>query len=86
MKGYKKAMQMLKAGQYAYVGDDITAKKIIGDEFSYHGMCKFYLTTEPLLTSSSGMIFPVRVSNVCIYCLLIIEELHFRKVAPTLIW
>ena len=86
MDGRKKAMQMLKAGQFAYVGDHYTAKRIIGDDFGYHGMCKFYLTTEPLLSSYTAMIFPVRAKGVCNHCNLVIENAHFRKVALTLIW
>ena len=50
---------MLKSGQYANIADDITAKKVIGDTFGVHGVCRFYLTTEPFLTTNYGIIFPV---------------------------
>ena len=59
VKGHQKAIEMLKSGQYANIADDITAKKVIGDTFGVHGVCRFYLTTEPFLTTNYGIIFPV---------------------------
>ena len=55
-------MKMLKTGQFANIADDITARKVIGGAFGSHGVCKFYLTTEPLLPGIwhlAVMIFPV---------------------------
>lgn len=52
---------MLKTGQFAHIADDITARQVIADEFGSHGVCKFYVTAEPLFTSNLVMIFPVSV-------------------------
>ena len=61
--GYKKAIEMLKTGKFAYIADDISAKTLSGYEFGFHGVCKFYLTIEPFLTSTQKIIFPVSIRH-----------------------
>ena len=53
---------MLKTGQFAHIAYDVTARKVVADEFGSHGVCKFYLTAEPLLTGHQVMICPVSLS------------------------
>ena len=59
IKGHKKTIDMLKEGVYAHVTDQLTVKKVISDDFSFNGVCNFYLTSRPLYSMSLGMIFPV---------------------------
>ena len=62
IKGHEKTIKMLKTGHFAHIADDVTARKVIADEFGSRGVCKFYLAAEPLLTGHHVMIFPVSLS------------------------
>ena len=82
-------MKMLKTGQFANIADDITARKVIGGAFGSHGVCKFYLTTEPLLPGNhqAAPIFPVSLkyyyytSDNEVFD----QDSHFRRAVLTLV-
>ena len=49
----------IKSGEYAQVCENLSAQKVISDEFGKNGLCQFYITSEHLFSLSFGMIFQV---------------------------
>ena len=61
VNGHMETMRILHLGFFAYIADDITGSQVIANSFGSHGVCKFYLTPEPLQFHyvNQMMIFPV---------------------------
>ena len=57
-------VEKVKTGRYSHICDKLTGLKVLSDDFTSNGKCNLYLTPQPLLSRSYGLIFQVRTEFI----------------------
>ena len=56
-------LNKIRTGKFSYIGEKLTAQKVISNDFDATGVCNLYLTARPLLQLSFAMIFQVIIKT-----------------------